>query len=110
VGKIFDNMQKCGVIEVSDSLWSFPVVLVPKNGDVRFCMDYRKLSDATKIGCFPLPQFDNTLDTLAAAMRILHSGPEERLLAVDLLLDKERTAFSAGQGLWQLTIMPFGFR
>jgi hypothetical protein len=27
---------------------------------------------------------------------------------MDLLPDKERNAFLAGQGLWQFTVMPFG--
>jgi hypothetical protein len=35
------------------------------NGEVRFCVDYRKLNNVTK-NCFPLPLIDN-LDTLAGA-------------------------------------------
>jgi hypothetical protein len=48
VCEIFDDMQQCGVIKESDSPWSFPVVLVWKNGDVRFCVNYRKLNNVTK--------------------------------------------------------------
>jgi hypothetical protein len=32
-------------------------------------VDYRKLNDVTKKGCFPPLRFDDTLDTLAGAKR-----------------------------------------
>jgi hypothetical protein len=53
---MLDDMRRHGVIEESDSPWSSPVVLVrKKNGELRFCMDYRKLNDVTKKDYFPLP-------------------------------------------------------
>jgi hypothetical protein len=67
VKEMLDNMQRHGVIEESESPWSSPVVLVRKNGELRFCVDYRKLNDVTKKDCFPLPRIDDTLDTLAGA-------------------------------------------
>jgi hypothetical protein len=71
VDEIFDDMHQRGVIEKSEGPMSFPVVLVwKKNGDVRLCVDYR--NDVTKIGCFPLPRFDDTLDTLPEATTVLH--------------------------------------
>jgi hypothetical protein len=33
--------------------------------ELRFCVDYRKLKDVTKKGCFQLPRIDDTLYTLA---------------------------------------------
>jgi hypothetical protein len=38
-----------------------------KNGELRFCVDFTKLNDVTKKGCFPLPRIHDTLDTLAGA-------------------------------------------
>lgn len=38
-----------------------------KNGELRFCVDYRKLNDITKKYCFPLPRINDTLDTLVGA-------------------------------------------
>jgi hypothetical protein len=65
---MLEDMRQRGVIEESDSPWSSPVVLVPKkNGDLCFCVDYRKLNDVTRKDCFPLPRIDDTLDTLAGA-------------------------------------------
>jgi hypothetical protein len=65
--------QMLHLAEQEVSLWSpragpLPSGLVwKKNGDLCFCMDYRKLNDVTKKNCFPLPRIDNTLDTLAGA-------------------------------------------
>jgi hypothetical protein len=68
VKEMLDKMQRNGVIEESESPWSSPVVLVrKKNGELRFCVDYRKLNDVTKKDCFPLPRIDDTLNTLAGA-------------------------------------------
>jgi hypothetical protein len=68
VSDMIDDMQRRGVIKESDSPWSSPIVLVrKKNGELRFCVDYRKLNDVTKKDSFPLPRIDATLDTLSGA-------------------------------------------
>jgi hypothetical protein len=68
VSGMLDDMQRRGIIEESDSPWSSPVVLVmKKNGELRFCVDYRKLNHVTKKDCFSLPRIDDILDTPAGA-------------------------------------------
>jgi hypothetical protein len=108
--EMLEDMRRRRVIEESDSPWSSPVVLVwKKNGDLRFCVDYRKLNDVTKKDCFPLPRIDNALDTLAGAKWFSTLDLKSAYWQVDLHPDnKEKTAFSTGQGLWQFTVMPFG--
>ena len=60
------EMLTGGQIEPSDSPWSSPVVLVTKkDGVTRFCVDYRRLTDATVKDAYPLPRIDDTLDMLA---------------------------------------------
>jgi hypothetical protein len=66
VNGMLEDMKKRGYIEEMSSPWSSPVVLVrKKNLDLLISVDYRRLNDVTKKGCFPLPRIDDTLDTLA---------------------------------------------
>ena len=55
-------------MEPSSSPWASLVVLVKeKNGNYRFCVDYRKLNSVTIKDSYPLPRIDDTLDALAGA-------------------------------------------
>jgi hypothetical protein len=61
VSEMLDDMQRRGFFEESDRPWSAPVVVVrKKDGELRFCVDYRKLDGVTKKGCFPLPRIEDT--------------------------------------------------
>ena len=105
-----EDMQREGIIEPSTSPWRSPVVLVTKkDGSVRFCVDYRKLNSVTRKDSYPLPRIDDTLDTLSDSRWFstldLKSGYWQ--VAMDST-DKEKTAFSVGEGLWHFCVMPFG--
>lgn len=69
---ISENVKKMladGVIEESHGAWAFPVVLVrKKDGQVRFCIDYRALNAVTHKDVYPLPRVDETLEALGGAM------------------------------------------
>ena len=98
------------VIEPSESPWASPIVLVQKkNGRVRFCADYRKLKQLTKLDEFPLPMIDDTLDLLSGARYFttldLASGYWQVAMEVS---SKEKTAFTTYSGLYQFKKMPFG--
>ena len=69
IDKAVDEMLAAGVIWPSRSPWSSPVVLVPKKGgDIRFCVDYRRLNALTKIETYPLPRIDETLRAFEGSM------------------------------------------
>ncbi|GFX64142.1 retrovirus-related Pol polyprotein from transposon 297 [Trichonephila clavipes] len=78
-------MQDNDVIEQLSNPWASPMVLVRKKYDpTRFCVDYRRLT------CWQY------LDL------------KSRYWQVETYLeDKEKTAFTTGQKLWQFQDMPF---
>ena len=66
VDELVADMLDQGVVQPSSSPWASPIVLVQKkDGNTRFCVDYRKLNQITKLDEFPLPRIDDTLDLLA---------------------------------------------
>ena len=110
VGAEIEKMLAEGVIESGEGPWAAPVVLVKKkDGNVRFCVDYRKLNEITIKDAYPLPRIDDSLDTLAGACCFstldLASGYWQVEVAKE---DREKTAFSTHQGLYQFRVMPFG--
>ncbi len=59
------KMEKEGTIVKSSGPWCSLIVLVrKKDGTIRFCVDYRKLNDATHKDAYPLPRIDDILEAL----------------------------------------------
>ena len=104
------EMLSQDVIEPSFSPWSSNVVIVKKkDGNLRFCIDYRKLNDVTVKDSYPLPRINDCLDALSGGKYFsafdLRSGyfqvkMDER--------DKEKTSFVTRSGLYQFKVLPFG--
>ena len=104
------RMLDMDIIEPSISPWSSPIVLVnKKTGDVRFCIDFRKVNDVTKKDSFPLPRIDDSLNKLGGSSWFstmdLASGYWQ--VAMDEK-DAEKTAFITESGLFQFKVLPFG--
>lgn len=110
VNTLIRSMEEQGVIEPSQSPWASPIVLVrKKDGSTRFCVDNRKLNDVTQKDSYPLPRIDDTLDSLSGARWFSTLGLKSGYWQVALHPeDKEKTAFTAGNGLWHFNVMPFG--
>ncbi len=68
IEKEVQKMLDQGVMELCQSSWASPVVLVTKkDGTTRFCVDYRKLNDVTQKDAYPQPRIDDTLDALCGS-------------------------------------------
>ncbi|GMF59664.1 unnamed protein product [Phytophthora fragariaefolia] len=110
---INDNVEQmlgAGVIEEGQGAWGFPVVLVhKKDGEIRFCVDYRALNKITKKDVYPLPRIDETLEALGGALLFstldLKAGYWQILVAPE---DSDKSAFTTKKGLYRFIRMPFG--
>ena len=61
-------MLDMGIIQPSTSPWASPIVLVEKkDGNVRFCVDYRKLNLVSKFDAYPMPRVEEVLESVSAA-------------------------------------------
>lgn len=68
VDNLVDALLEQKVIRPSHSPWNAPIVVaMKKNGDIRMCVDYRKLNAVTKRPVFPIPSATHLFDTLEGA-------------------------------------------
>ncbi|GBM95875.1 Retrovirus-related Pol polyprotein from transposon 412 [Araneus ventricosus] len=101
--RLVKEMVDNGIIEESSGPWASPIVLVKKkDGSIRFCVDYRKLNEITIKDSYPLPRIDDTLDALKGSQWFSTLDLKSGYWQVEIQPeDKEKTAFTTGQGLWQ---------
>lgn len=99
---------EAGVITPFASEWAAPVVLVKKDGEVRWCVEYC-LNNLTVKDAYPLPKIKECLNVLGGATMFstfdLQSGYWQ--IALDDK-DRQKTAFITKWGLYEYTRMPFG--
>lgn len=105
-----EKMLEKGVIRESKSPWSSPVVLVAKkSGEVRFCVDYRRLNSMTVKDSYPLPNIEDTLGALGGCKYFCTMDLASGFWQVPMKEeDKCKTAFSTRTGLYEFNTMPFG--
>ncbi|XP_050806680.1 uncharacterized protein LOC127049621 [Gopherus flavomarginatus] len=106
------NMLQMGIIHSSTSAWASPVVLVPKpDGEIRFCVDYRKLNAVTRPDNYPMPRTDELLEKLGRAQFISTIDLTKGYWQVPLDEPaKERSAFVTHAGVYEFNVLPFGLR
>ncbi|CAB3985651.1 Hypothetical predicted protein [Paramuricea clavata] len=105
-------MLEIGIVRPSTSLWASPVVIVPKpDGNIRFCVDYRKLNRVTKMNAYPMPRTDQMLEKIAKA-KFISTIPLTKGYWQIPLDDQAipKSAFITPRGLFEFTVMPFGMK
>ena len=105
------QLLQMGVIEDSVSPWSSPIVLIRKrSGELRMCVDYRKLNAKTIRDSYRIPTIEELIDTLGGASWFATLDLSSGYHQVEVEeCHRERTAFTAGPlGFYQYRRMPFG--
>lgn len=103
-------MLKDGVIDEGNGAWGFPIMLVKKkDGQIRFCIDYRALNSATKKDYYPLPRIGETLEVLGGAMLFSTLDLKAGYWQIPVReQDKDKTGFLTRDGLYRFQRMPLG--
>lgn len=110
IDDLIEQLLEQKIIQPSESPWNSPIVVVAKkNGDVRMCIDYRKLNSLTRRPIFPIPDAQQICDTLHGSEYFstidLSQGYYQIPVADE---DVEKTAFSTRMGHYEFLRMPFG--
>ncbi|KYB28566.1 Retrovirus-related Pol polyprotein from transposon 17.6-like protein [Tribolium castaneum] len=113
---IYDQLElmlRDGIIEPSTSEFSSPIVVVKKkDGQPRFCIDYRKLNTQTVDEASALPRIDDTLRDLGQAKVFSTLDLRSGYWQIPMEDESRRyTAFTTPDGaLYQFCVMPFGLK
>ncbi|KAL3887802.1 hypothetical protein ACJMK2_000195 [Sinanodonta woodiana] len=106
------EMLKYDIIEPSTSPWQSPVVLVKKkSGEYRFAVDYRKLNKITKPEVFPIPRFDDMMDSIGQSSAVYFSVLDMFSGFWQIKLDpetREKSTFVISDGCYAFKKLPFG--
>ena len=112
VQQLLTEMEANNIIEPCESPWAAPLVCIVKpSGDLRLCVDYRKLNAVTAFDRYPMPSIEQLLFRTdkrnCVSLLDLKSGFWQIPVAEE---DRDKTAFTCGFGLYRFTRMPFGLK
>jgi hypothetical protein len=112
-GKLKDHLDKwlkLGVIKPAQSPWNFALVAAPKkNGDIRWCVDFRALNGVTIKDSHQIGNVDDNLARLSRSTVFSTIDGAGAFNQINLAeQDRFKTAFSTPVGQFQFRRLPFG--
>ncbi|KAK7922046.1 hypothetical protein WMY93_008948 [Mugilogobius chulae] len=110
VRKHLQELLDVGVIRESESPFASPIVVVrKKNGDVRLCIDYRKLNLQTIKDAYALPNLEESFAALHGSRWFSVLDLKSGYYQIEMdEADKAKTAFVTPLGFWEFNRMPQG--
>lgn len=106
-----DEMLAKDIVEPSTSPWSSPIVMVRKrDGNWRFCVNYKRLNAVSIPDAYPLPYVNSILDKLRDARYLTTLDIKSAYWQIPVAeASRPLTAFTVpNRGLFQFKRMPFG--
>lgn len=106
------NLESRGIIEPSVSQWLNPVVLTRKrSGELRFCVDLRRLNDLVILDEFQIPKINELLNELHDKKYFTLIDLKDGFFQIEIRKeDREKTTFYTGSRLMQFVRMPQGYK
>ncbi|XP_055362214.1 retrovirus-related Pol polyprotein from transposon 412 [Betta splendens] len=110
VKKHLQTLLSAGIIGESESPFSSPIVVVrKKDGDVRLCVDYRKLNLQTIKDAYALPLLEESFSVLAGSKWFSVMDLKAGYYQIEMNNeDKPKTAFCCPFGFYEFNRMPQG--
>ena len=98
-----------GIVRPSHSEYASPIVICKKkNGNIRMCVDYRRLNTKTRKDAFPLPRVDEIFHHLAGAKYFSTVKLKSAYNQVEIdESDQHNIAFTTPMGLYEYMKMPY---
>ena len=114
IDKQIDDYLKNDFIEPSNAMWAAPVVMCKKKDNTyRFAIDYRKLNAVTVPINFPLPRFEDVVDSVAENQSKIFTVLDLKAGFHQIPLDpetKHKSTFICHSGTYNFKRLPYGLR
>jgi hypothetical protein len=112
IAKEVEKMRKAGIIRKTKSNFASPVlVTIKKNGEHRFCIDYRKLNQKIVADAYPIPRIDDILDKLSKSKYFTKIDLKSGYWQIPVHEDSVKyTAFATADGHYEFIRLPFGLK